>query len=79
LHYASRSRRELRAFPATTSRALFHNNGDGTFRDVSKESGKPNFLARLGAVATDINNDGWLDLFGANDTVQNDVWHGDHD
>src|SRR5579863_2987719 len=51
---------------------LFRNNGDGTFTDVSKSSGIGNFLGKAwGAVATDINNDGRLDLFVANDTVQN--------
>src|SRR5246500_4014265 len=51
---------------------LFHNNGDGTFTDVSKSSGIGNFLGKAwGVVATDINNDGRLDLFVSNDTVQN--------
>ena len=51
---------------------LFHNNGDGTFREVSRESGIANVLGKAwGVVATDINNDGWMDLFVANDTVAN--------
>jgi enediyne biosynthesis protein E4 len=51
---------------------LFHNNGDGTFTDVSKESGIAKSLAKAwGVVACDINNDGWMDLFVANDTVAN--------
>ncbi len=51
---------------------LFHNNGDGTFTDVSKESGIANSLAKAwGVVAADINNDGWMDLFVGNDTVAN--------
>ena len=51
---------------------LFHNNGDGTFTDVSKESGIASSLGKAwGAVATDVNNDGWMDLFVANDTVGN--------
>jgi hypothetical protein len=51
---------------------LFHNNGDGTFTDVSKESGIADHLGKAwGAVATDIDNDGWMDLFVANDTVPN--------
>jgi enediyne biosynthesis protein E4 len=51
---------------------LFHNNGDGTFTDVSKESGIARSLGKVwGVVATDLNNDGRIDLFVANDTVQN--------
>jgi len=51
---------------------LFHNNGDGTFTDVSKSSGVGNVLGKAwGVVATDINNDGRMDLFVANDTVAN--------
>ena len=51
---------------------LFHNNGDGTFTDVSKESGIAGSPAKAwGVVAADINNDGYMDLFVANDTVAN--------
>jgi enediyne biosynthesis protein E4 len=51
---------------------LFHNNGDGTFTDVSKESGISKSLGKAwGVVAADLNNDGWMDLFVANDTVAN--------
>jgi enediyne biosynthesis protein E4 len=51
---------------------LFHNNGDGTFTDVSEETGIAAHLGKAwGAVATDVNNDGKLDLFVANDTVAN--------
>lgn len=51
---------------------LFHNNGDGTFTDVSKSSGIATHLGKAwGVVATDINNDGLMDLFVANDTVAN--------
>ena len=58
-------------YPPTRS-LLFHNNGDGTFTDVTTESGIGKVLGKAwGVVATDINNDGWMDLFVANDTVQN--------
>ena len=51
---------------------LFHNDGNGKFSDVSKSSGIANSLGKsFGAVATDINNDGLMDLFVANDTVAN--------
>jgi hypothetical protein len=60
-----------RVYDATPS-WLFHNNGDGTFTDVSKESGIGSALGKAwGAVAADINNDGRMDLFVANDTVAN--------
>src|SRR5436189_104554 len=51
---------------------LLHNNGDGTFTDVSKESGIASHLGKVwGVVATDINNDGLIDLWVSNDTVAN--------
>ena len=54
---------------------LFHNNGDGTFTDVSKQTGIADFPGKAwGAVATDINNDGYMDLFVANDTVANSLF-----
>jgi hypothetical protein len=50
---------------------LYHNNGDGTFTEVGKDSIIGKTLGKgLGVVATDINNDGRMDLFMANDTVQ---------
>jgi enediyne biosynthesis protein E4 len=51
---------------------LYHNNGDGTFTDVTKGTDIEKSLGKgLGVVATDVNNDGLMDLFVANDTVQN--------
>jgi enediyne biosynthesis protein E4 len=51
---------------------LFHNNGDGTFTDVSKVSGIGKYLGKAwGVVATDVNNDGRMDLLVANDTTAN--------
>ena len=51
---------------------LFHNNGDGTFTDVSEASGIASVKGNAwGVVATDINNDGLMDLFVANDMVPN--------
>ncbi|MGI8782222.1 MAG: CRTAC1 family protein [Acidobacteriota bacterium] len=60
-----------RVFKPTPS-LLFHNNGDGTFSQVSRATEIGAALGKaLGVVATDINNDGRMDLFVANDTVQN--------
>ena len=55
---------------------LFHNNGDGTFSDVSKSSGlaaKPG--NGLGVVTFDYDNDGWQDIFIANDHMPNSLFH----
>jgi hypothetical protein len=51
---------------------LYHNNGDGTFTDVSRASKiglKPG--NGLGIVAFDFNADGWTDVFIANDSMEN--------
>ena len=51
---------------------LYHNNGDGTFSDVSKQSGiGQSFAKAWGVVAADLNNDGLVDLYVTNDTVPN--------
>lgn len=52
---------------------LFHNNGDGTFTDVSVKAGvsDPQAFYGLGAVFIDINNDGRPDLLVANDSTPN--------
>ncbi len=51
---------------------LFHNNGDGTFTDVTAASGVLKHPGKAwGVVAADINNDGLMDLFVANDTMPN--------
>jgi len=60
-----------RMFSPTSSR-LYHNEGNGTFRDVSQVSGIAAYAGKaFGAVATDINGDGWPDLFVASDMAPN--------
>jgi enediyne biosynthesis protein E4 len=60
-----------RVFKGTAS-FLYRNNGDGTFTEVGKGTDIAKAMGKgLGVVATDINNDGRMDLFVANDTVQN--------
>ena len=50
---------------------LFHNNGNGTFTDVTRQVGLSTLTKAWGVVAADINNDGWLDLFVSNDKIPN--------
>jgi enediyne biosynthesis protein E4 len=50
---------------------LFHNNGDGTFRDISQSSGilDANGTYGLGVLTGDFDNDGWPDIYVANDST----------
>jgi len=51
---------------------LFHNNGDGTFTDVSRRAGIANPAGKgLGVVFCDVDRDGWPDIYVANDLVRN--------
>ena len=51
---------------------LFHNNGDGTFTDVSVKAGIDQHLGKgMGVAVADIDQDGWPDIFVANDTEPN--------
>ena len=58
---------------------LYHNNGNGTFTDVSKQAGvdDPKNLLGLTAVWSDFDNDGKLELFVANDGGQNYLYRND--
>ena len=63
----------------TSSSNLYHNNGDGTFTDVSKKTGirdSPNAFG-LTAVWSDFDDDGYLDLFVANDAGRNYLFQND--
>ena len=66
---------------AGESDLLFHNRGDGTFEDVSKKAGvdDPNQYYGLGVVWGDYDNDGWPDLYVANDTGPNYLYHNKQD
>jgi enediyne biosynthesis protein E4 len=62
-------------FPATTS-ILYHNNGDGTFTDVSQKSGIAAKKGRaLGVAFADYDGDGYTDIFVANDGMQQYLYH----
>jgi enediyne biosynthesis protein E4 len=57
---------------------LFHNNGDGTFTDVSDASGVGGQIGKgMGVAFADYNNDGRIDLFVANDTYRNFLFRND--
>lgn len=52
---------------------LYRNNGDGTFTDVSAEAGIRNQTFGLSAAVIDVNNDGYPDIFVANDFIEPDM------
>ena len=60
---------------------LFHNKGDGTFEEVSKKAGvdDPHHYYGLGATWGDFDNDGWPDLYVANDAGPNFLYRNKHD
>jgi len=59
---------------------LFHNKGDGSFEEVSKKAGvdDPHHYYGLGATWGDYDNDGWPDLYVANDAGPNFLYHNKH-
>ena len=61
--------------------ALYHNNGDGTFTDVSKQAkvDDPKGYYGLGVMWTDFDDDGWPDIFVANDATPNYAYRNNHD
>ncbi|HEX3106991.1 MAG TPA: CRTAC1 family protein [Terriglobales bacterium] len=60
---------------------LFHNNGDGTFTDVSESSGilSANGTYGLGVLTGDFDNDGWPDIYVANDSAPSALYHNKKD
>src|SRR5579862_856332 len=60
---------------------LFHNRGDGTFEDVSKKAhvDDPKRYYGMGAVWGDYDNDGWPDLYVADDAGPNYLYRNKHD
>ena len=67
------------SFAGNTPR-LYHNNGDGTFSDVTERAGLRNMDGKsLAVVTADLNGDGWPDIFIANDTQRNFLYLNNHD
>jgi hypothetical protein len=60
---------------------LFHNNGDGTFTEVSVKAGVSDRAGAYGwsSVFIDVDDDGWVDLFVANDSVPNYLYRNKRD
>jgi enediyne biosynthesis protein E4 len=62
------------------SATLFHNKGNGIFENVTKSAGLYDPTSKsLGIALLDYDNDGWLDLFVANDTEPNKLYRNNHD
>jgi hypothetical protein len=62
------------------SNVLYRNNGDGTFTDVSKKAGIANPAGKsLGVAFGDFDDDGWPDVYVANDSVQCFLYRNNHD
>ena len=61
--------------------SLFHNNGDGTFTDVSKKAGvsDPNGYFGMSVVCSDFDDDGMIDIFVADDSTPNLLYHNNGD
>ena len=69
-----------RGLPADTN-TLYHNNGDGTFSDVSEKSGirKSGPRPSITAVSYDFDNDGWPDIYVAVDSAPSILLRNNHD
>ena len=66
------------AYQAPTVDVLYRNNGDGTYSDVTNESGIARGIGTgLGVVAGDFDGDGWVDIFVANDGMMDRLWIND--
>jgi hypothetical protein len=65
----------------TDTNLLYHNNGDGTFSDVSEASGvgKVHDRYAMTAILTDYDNDGWPDIYVACDSTASILYHNNHD
>ena len=59
---------------------LFHQRADGTFEDVSRVAGIADPTGKgLGVAFADFDNDGWMDVFVANDSVRQSLYRNKRD
>jgi len=67
-------------YQAPTTDSLYRNRGDGTFENVSVSAGiTATFGTGLGVGCADFDDDGWTDIFVANDDMENFLWHNNGD
>ena len=64
-----------------TKNILYHNNGDGTFTEVSQQAGilHPGVYYGMTAIVTDVDEDGWPDIYVACDSTPSILYRNNHD
>jgi hypothetical protein len=74
-YHRNRSKPKVVNGEAASTDKLFRNNGDLTFTDVSREAGILIEGFGLGVTVSDLNDDGWPDVYAANDFITNDLMY----
>jgi len=63
-----------KVYQAPALDSFFRNRGDGTFEDATRSAGIDRAATSLGVACLDVDGDGWLDVFVANDGMPNQLW-----
>ena len=63
------------AYQAPALDSFFRNRGDGSYDDATRSAGIDRAATGLGVVCLDADEDGWLDVYVANDQMPNQLWH----
>lgn len=71
-HPANWNRQDATIQPWSASDHFYRNEGNGTFKDLTRQVGISNYAFGLGIAAMDVNQDGWDDIYVANDYLEND-------